>query len=199
MPHGITQCYMPPDRGDIPAFTHNRSLYSNWIQGWVDLGTTIKARSPLTTYVLPFQPQSICSFVGIYSNPVEGRRLSLSSSRTEVNSSYKHAQTDENFYIGRAGVCKLYGDTHHRERFWKRKLVCCQLKNRQTLYRSIGMINKIIWRKYYTECWSATIIILSSNVMWIYRARYHIKSRTRCCNTQKLHNSATTALLPDSA
>ena len=137
--------------------------------------------------------------VGIYSNPVEGMRLSLSSSRTEVNSSYKHAQTDENFYIGRAGVCKLYGDTHHRERFWKRKLVCCQLKNRQTLYRSIGMINKIIWRKYYTECWSATIIILSSNVMWIYRARYHIKSRTRCCNTQKLHNSATTALLPDSA
>jgi len=21
MPHGITQCYLPPDRGDIPAFT----------------------------------------------------------------------------------------------------------------------------------------------------------------------------------
>jgi len=80
MPHGITQCYMPPDRGDIPAFTHNRSLYSNWIQGWVDLvdlgiivnyfesenlyvvKARIKARSPLTTYVLPFQPQSICSF-----------------------------------------------------------------------------------------------------------------------------------------
>ena len=21
MPHGITQCYLPPDRSDIPAFT----------------------------------------------------------------------------------------------------------------------------------------------------------------------------------
>ena len=21
MPYGITQCYMPPDRGDLPAFT----------------------------------------------------------------------------------------------------------------------------------------------------------------------------------
>ena len=21
MPHGITQCYLPPDRGDIPALT----------------------------------------------------------------------------------------------------------------------------------------------------------------------------------
>jgi len=30
--------------------------------------------------------------------------------------------------------------------------------NRQTLYRSIGMISKIIWRKYYTT----TIIILSN-------------------------------------
>ena len=34
--------------------------------------------------------------------------------------------------------------------------------NRQTLYCSIGMINKIIWWKYYTDSCSATIIILSS-------------------------------------
>ena len=33
--------------------------------------------------------------------------------------------------------------------------------NRQTLYRSMGMINKIIWKKYYTDSCSA-IIILSS-------------------------------------
>ena len=34
--------------------------------------------------------------------------------------------------------------------------------NRQTLCRSIGMINKIIWRKYYTDSCSATVIIFSS-------------------------------------
>jgi len=28
MPYRITQCYLPPDRGDIPAFTPNRSWYS---------------------------------------------------------------------------------------------------------------------------------------------------------------------------
>jgi len=28
MPYGITQCYLPPDRGDIPAFTPSRSWYS---------------------------------------------------------------------------------------------------------------------------------------------------------------------------
>ena len=29
MPYGITQCYLPPDRGDIPAFTGpSRSWYS---------------------------------------------------------------------------------------------------------------------------------------------------------------------------
>ena len=28
MPHGITQCYLPPDRRDIPAFTPSRSWYS---------------------------------------------------------------------------------------------------------------------------------------------------------------------------
>jgi len=34
--------------------------------------------------------------------------------------------------------------------------------NRQTLYRPIGMINKIIWRKCYTDSCSATIIIPNS-------------------------------------
>ena len=28
MPYGITQCYLPPDGGDISAFTPNRSWYS---------------------------------------------------------------------------------------------------------------------------------------------------------------------------
>jgi len=28
MPHGITQCYLPPGRGDIPALTPSRSWYS---------------------------------------------------------------------------------------------------------------------------------------------------------------------------
>jgi len=34
--------------------------------------------------------------------------------------------------------------------------------NRQTFIHSIGMINKIIWRKYYTDSCSASVIILSS-------------------------------------
>jgi len=28
MPYRITQCYLPPDRGDIPALTPSRSWYS---------------------------------------------------------------------------------------------------------------------------------------------------------------------------
>ena len=28
MPHGITQCYLPPGRGDIPASYPSRSWYS---------------------------------------------------------------------------------------------------------------------------------------------------------------------------
>jgi len=28
MPYRITQCYLPPDRGDVPAFTPSRSCYS---------------------------------------------------------------------------------------------------------------------------------------------------------------------------
>ena len=41
MPYGITQCYLPPDRGDIPAFTPaeagTRLSDPGWMQGWVDL------------------------------------------------------------------------------------------------------------------------------------------------------------------
>jgi len=42
MPHGITQCYLPPDRGDIPAFTPAEAGgYSikrpRGMQSWVDL------------------------------------------------------------------------------------------------------------------------------------------------------------------
>ena len=41
VPHGITQCYLPPDGGDIPAFTRaeagTRLSDLVWMQGWVDL------------------------------------------------------------------------------------------------------------------------------------------------------------------
>ena len=42
MPYGITQCYLPPGRGDIPAFTPaeagTRFSDPGGMQGWVDLG-----------------------------------------------------------------------------------------------------------------------------------------------------------------
>ena len=39
MPYSITQCYLPPDRGDIPAFTPAKVRLSDpgGMQGWVDL------------------------------------------------------------------------------------------------------------------------------------------------------------------
>ena len=41
MPHGITQCYLPPGRGDIPALTPaeagTRLSDPGGTQGWVDL------------------------------------------------------------------------------------------------------------------------------------------------------------------
>jgi len=41
MPHGITQCYLPPGRGDIPVFTPaeagTRLSDPGVMQGWVDL------------------------------------------------------------------------------------------------------------------------------------------------------------------
>ena len=41
MPYGITQCYLPPDRGAIPAFTPaeagTRLSDPGGMQGWVDL------------------------------------------------------------------------------------------------------------------------------------------------------------------
>jgi len=40
MPHGITQCYLPPGRGDIPAVTPaeagTRLRYPGGMQGGVD-------------------------------------------------------------------------------------------------------------------------------------------------------------------
>jgi len=40
MPYGIAQCYLPPDRGDILAFTpaETDTLFSNpeGMQGWAD-------------------------------------------------------------------------------------------------------------------------------------------------------------------
>ena len=42
IPYGITQCYLPPGRGDIPAFTpaEDGTQFSDpgGMQGWVDLG-----------------------------------------------------------------------------------------------------------------------------------------------------------------
>jgi len=42
MPHRITQCYLPPGRGDIPALTPaeagTRLSDPGGMQGWVDLG-----------------------------------------------------------------------------------------------------------------------------------------------------------------
>jgi len=41
MPYGITQCYLPPGRGDIPALTQaeagTRLSDPGGMQGWVDL------------------------------------------------------------------------------------------------------------------------------------------------------------------
>jgi len=41
MPYGITQCYLPPDRGDISALTPaeagTRLSDDGGMQGWVDL------------------------------------------------------------------------------------------------------------------------------------------------------------------
>ena len=39
MPHGITQCYLPPGRGDIPALTEAGTRLSDpgGMQGRVDL------------------------------------------------------------------------------------------------------------------------------------------------------------------
>jgi len=42
MPHGITQCYLPPGRGDIPALTPaeagTRLSDPGWMKGRVELG-----------------------------------------------------------------------------------------------------------------------------------------------------------------
>jgi len=42
MPYEITQCYLPPGRGDFPAFTPaeaaTRFSDPEGMQGWVDLG-----------------------------------------------------------------------------------------------------------------------------------------------------------------
>jgi len=41
VPYGITQCYLPPGRGDIPAFTPAEAgtwfSYPGRMQGWVNL------------------------------------------------------------------------------------------------------------------------------------------------------------------
>ena len=50
MPYGITQCYLPPGRGDFPALTWAKAgtqfSEPRGMQGWVDLGTAVKVCSP---------------------------------------------------------------------------------------------------------------------------------------------------------
>ena len=50
MPYGITQCYLPPGRDNIPAFTPAEAGTQlsdpGGMQGWVDLGTAVKVHSP---------------------------------------------------------------------------------------------------------------------------------------------------------
>jgi len=68
-------------------------------------------------------------------------------------------------------TCVIMND-FERENFYVVNFI-----NRETLHRSIGMINKITWRKYYTDSCSATIIILGSvatpkNCIIMRRQRY---------------------------
>ena len=48
MPHGITQCYLPPGRGDIPALTPaeagTRLSDPGGMQGWVELSISSEIR-----------------------------------------------------------------------------------------------------------------------------------------------------------
>jgi len=57
VPYGITQCYLPPSRGDIPVFTPASTRFSDpgGMQGWLDLvglvtyrgGIPARRRSPI--------------------------------------------------------------------------------------------------------------------------------------------------------
>ena len=51
MPYGITQCYLPPGRGDIPAFTpakaDTRFSDPRGMQGWVDPGGWLEYRTSI--------------------------------------------------------------------------------------------------------------------------------------------------------
>jgi len=37
VPYGITQCYLPPDRGDIPAFTAAEAITRLLDPGWMQI------------------------------------------------------------------------------------------------------------------------------------------------------------------
>ena len=53
MPHGITQCYLPPGRSDIPALTSaetgTRLSDPEGMQGWVDLVSDAKTAGESST------------------------------------------------------------------------------------------------------------------------------------------------------
>ena len=55
IPYGITQCYLPPGRGDIPAFTPaeagTRFSDPGGMQGWVDLGGWLQTVYPYNGHV----------------------------------------------------------------------------------------------------------------------------------------------------
>ena len=54
IPYGITQCYLPPGRGDMPAFTPaeagTRFRYPRGMQGWVDLGGWLEMVYPYNVH-----------------------------------------------------------------------------------------------------------------------------------------------------
>ena len=59
MPYGITQCYLPPGRGDIPPAEACTQFSGPWaMQGWADLVTTIcmdtcfQSFSPLINHIV---------------------------------------------------------------------------------------------------------------------------------------------------
>ena len=83
MPHGITQCYLPPDRGDIPALTPaeagTRFIDPGGMKGWVDLVTIDSVTSLHPTSHVPHK-----GFNVFYSTVVYGELALLAVSNDAV-------------------------------------------------------------------------------------------------------------------
>jgi len=58
---GITQCYLPPSRGDssdfTPAFTSTHFTVLRKVKGWVDLGTAVRVLYIAVVVVINTKPQ----------------------------------------------------------------------------------------------------------------------------------------------